>query len=236
MKVLVIGGMHGNETLGIRLVELLNARKIKNVDAIIANKPALEKNARFINSDLNRSFPGCVNSTSSHEERRAGELREMAKKYDVVLDFHNTFCPNNDCTFIGESSSPVLEKVAVLFKLTKMIVVDYDCINKYVPNCISIEVSMDSSKNSEAYWYKKIAQLANGEESFREVDVEKYRFVYRMTLEDRDRLTLDKLNLQAFQPLPQEVASKLGLTEPAYPIFIGDKFTPYNYGGLLYRV
>jgi hypothetical protein len=57
-----------------------------------------------------------------------------------------------------------------------------------------------------------------------------------MTLEDRDTLGLEARDLRAFRRLPIEVEQKLGLTQDAYPIFIADKFTPYNYGGVLYKI
>jgi len=31
-------------------------------------------------------------------------IGQLAEKYDVVLDFHNTYCPNNDCGFVGENN------------------------------------------------------------------------------------------------------------------------------------
>ena len=66
--------------------------------------------------------------------------------------------------------------------------------------------------------------------------VEKFRFVYRMTLEDKSRLNLERENLRAFQSIDLKLAEKMGVKTPAYPIFINDKFTPYNYGGLLNKI
>lgn len=235
MKVLVIGGMHGNETLGIAVVKALEVRPLSSVKAVIANQPALDQNVRFTGADLNRSFPGSSDSLV-YEERRADELMNLARDYDVVLDFHNTFCPDNDCTFVGEGGSPILDSVAGLVGLKKMIVADYDCINKYLPNCISIEVSMSSELNSVDYWYEKIKQVSEADVLPEVADLEKYRFVYRMTLEDRDALGLEARDLRAFRRLPLEVERELGLTQDAYPIFIADKFTPYNYGGVLYKI
>ena len=87
MKILVIGGMHGNEPLGIALVKSLAQEPIDNVDAIFANQKAIANDCRFINSDLNRSFPGDSKS-SVYENRRAAEILKMTKDYDLVLDFH----------------------------------------------------------------------------------------------------------------------------------------------------
>lgn len=56
MRILVLGGMHGNERLGIDLVQLLQIKPIAGVDALIANPRAVARNVRFTESDLNRSF------------------------------------------------------------------------------------------------------------------------------------------------------------------------------------
>lgn len=87
MRVLVIGGMHGNEPLGIDIVQQLSTQPISNVTGVIANTQAIKVNRRFTNADLNRSFPG---GTDSYEERRAKEFLELCKDFDLVLDFHNT--------------------------------------------------------------------------------------------------------------------------------------------------
>ncbi|HSW66182.1 MAG TPA: succinylglutamate desuccinylase/aspartoacylase family protein, partial [Bacillota bacterium] len=96
MRVLVIGGMHGNEPLGVTLVKRLQQQPIKNVDAVLANEPAIAQNCRFIANDLNRSFPG-KRPSKQYEQRRAAELLQLCGGYDVVLDFHNTHCAGNDC-------------------------------------------------------------------------------------------------------------------------------------------
>lgn len=235
MKILVIGGMHGNEPLGPAVVKLFRNNPVINVDAVLANKQAIEKNCRFVKSDLNRSFPGDSKS-KEYELKRAAQLLELTKKYDVVLDFHNTHCPDNDCGFVGQTASAQLYSVSAWFGLKRIIVADYDCINKYAPNCLSVEISLDSPQMNAEEWYKRISELAKIKNIPKAQNIEKYRFVYRMTLEDKVRLQLPNKNLQAFKPIDKPLANAMGVVEPAYPIFIGDKYTPYNYGGILNRV
>lgn len=234
MKVLVIGGMHGNEPLGIELVKLLQNKPIENVDAIIANEEALIANARFTGQDLNRLFPG-NKASEAYEPKRASELTELCKQYDVVLDFHNTYCPDNDCGFVGEAALRSLYDVASYLCLNRVIVADYDCINKYAPNCLSVEISMDSAENDVATWREKVRALSLLKKIPSANDVTTYRFIYRMTLEDRDGLNLPSQNLQAFQAINPQLAKAIGVGSPAYPIFVADTFTAYNYGGLLQR-
>ena len=235
MKLLVIGGMHGNEPLGIELVRVLQAQPIKNVDAVIANNEALAANVRFTGLDLNRSFPG-KRANTQYESRRAAEMVKLCKQYDIVLDFHNTYCPDNDCSFVGETAEPKLYDLSGYLKLKRVIVADYDCINKYVDNCLSVEVSMNSNLNTVAYWLEKIAKLGELSVLPKSDYIEKYRFVYRITLEDSSKFNLSAGRLWAFKPISDELAQNMGVDNPAYPIFISDRFTPYNYGGLLNRL
>lgn len=232
MKILVIGGMHGNEPLGIELVKLFKLKPVNNIDSIIANPVAVEQNVRFVNQDLNRCFPGSK-SEKSYEQSRAAELVALCKKYDLVLDFHNTHCPQNDCAFVGNNARNNLYDISSSLGLNKVIVANYDCLNKAASNCLSVEVSLSSSLNKTQLWYDKIVQLSKAENILANKPVERYTFVYRMSLSDKQVLRLDKENLQAFVPLRPYLAQKLGVDSPAYPIFINDAYTPYNYGGLL---
>lgn len=232
MKILVIGGMHGNETLGIEVVRFFRDTPVFDVDTLLANEQAIKANTRFVGQDLNRSFPG-DDTSNVYEQKRAAQILEKARTYDVVLDFHNTYCPGNDCGFIGDTANDNLTDVAWVLGLEKVIVADYDCINKATSNCLSVEISLDSSLNDAKLWYERIALLSRIEKLTTNSSIQKYRFVYRMTLEDKERLKLDQQGLRAFQPLKSELANDMGVLSPAYPIFIGDRFTPYNYGGLL---
>lgn len=232
MKILVIGGMHGNETLGLKVVDQLTKAPLPGVDTIIANPAAVNANCRFTGKDLNRSFPGSADS-GCYEDRRAAELLRMCESYDVVLDFHNTYCANNDCSFVGDQANNNLFDISMLLGLDKVIVADYDCLNKYASNCISIEISMGSLRNNPEIWYEIISCLATNKNTKMLSKPKKYKFVYRMTIEDNERLGLESYDLKAFKNISTDLAQKLGVSSPAYSIFIDDKFTPYNYGGIL---
>lgn len=235
MKILVLGGMHGNEPLGIEVVRLLEKNPITNVGAAIANQGAVSGKVRFIKKDLNRSFPGESDSVD-FETKRVAEILGMCLGYDIVLDFHNTHCPNNDCVFVGENANDNLFDLASYIDLKRLIVADYDCINKFASNCISVEISLSSKLMDAEFWYRRIASISKLSILPKASKLEKYKFVCRITNRDRDRLELEKKNLKAFLSLPKDLADALGVTTPAYPIFIGDGYTPYNYGGVLNRV
>lgn len=237
-SILVIGGMHGNEPLGPQIVEKLRKNPRAGIDGMIANEIAYNARSRFIEQDMNRSFPGVKNS-SEYEHRCPYELVKIAKKYDLVLDFHNTHCPDNDCSFVGEAAEGMLYGVSKFLGLDRVVVADYDCMNKYAPNCISVEISLDSPENNASLWLDKIEELQQclTYDTLPEPkDMTRFRFAYRMTIEDKERLALDTQNLAAFVPLEPDLTRKLGVKDPAYPIFINDAYTPYNFGGILNKL
>lgn len=235
MKILVIGGMHGNEPLGIELVQRLRQSPINNIDTALANEPAIKAKTRFTNTDLNRSFPGQPQS-SLYEQWRANQLLKLCAAYDFVLDFHNTHCPNNDCTFIGEEADSKLYDLSAWLDLPRVIVADYDCINKYAPNCLSVEISLDSKAMAVSLWQARLKKLATLTSLPKAQSLETYRFVYRMTLEDKRKLNLESQKLRAFEPISKQLATNMNVASPAYPIFVDDAYTPYNFGGLLNRI
>jgi len=114
-KILIVAATHGHETLGVGLLEKIKGTPfIQNVDTLIGNERALAANTAYIESDLNRVFPGKINGT--YEERRAYEISKVINNYDIVIDIHST----NTTTF-GENSMLIVTKI-----------------NKVVKKCISI--------------------------------------------------------------------------------------------------
>ena len=90
-EIAVVGGIHGDEPCGVRAVEhLLDTRPDvdRPVKCIVANEAALEADARYLDADLNRVFPGDPDS-EAHEERLAAAL--LAELRDcVTLSMHST--------------------------------------------------------------------------------------------------------------------------------------------------
>ncbi|KAF3841318.1 hypothetical protein F7725_007180 [Dissostichus mawsoni] len=106
-RVAIFGGTHGNEMSGVTLVNLWvkNGAEIqrKGVETkpFITNPKAVEKCARYVDTDLNRAF--------TPENLRAQEINGIfgpkgsPDAYDVIFDLHNT-TSNMGCTLILESS------------------------------------------------------------------------------------------------------------------------------------
>ena len=229
-NILVIGGMHGNEKLGIELVKLLKSRPIEGVSAVIANPVAVKNEVRFMETDLNRSF-GAKNYTSL-EEKRALEIEKMTKSYDLVLDFHNTQTSNNNCTFVGEDCNKDLYQVVSYLGLSECIIATYDCINKYCLNTLSVEISIDDKRDNAGYWYEKIKKL----QTVRKLptkEINKYTFYQRITWRQQQELKLG--DWYPFKPVSQQDKQKLNTDKNIVPIFVGSNLTEY-YATLVEKV
>lgn len=87
----IVGSVHGDEPCGKKAIERFLSEDWevrKPVRFIIANEEALSRNERFLDTDLNRSFPGDEDS-DKHEERLAARLLEEVEGTRVV-DLHST--------------------------------------------------------------------------------------------------------------------------------------------------
>lgn len=87
----IVGSIHGDEPAGKKAIEKFLKKDYdykKAVKFIIANEEALEEDQRFLDTDLNRSFPGDIDS-GNREERLAAKL--LSEIEDTkVLDIHTT--------------------------------------------------------------------------------------------------------------------------------------------------
>ena len=90
-EVAVVGGLHGDEPCGPAAVDRLVAADPdveRPVKLIVANEEALEREARYVDEDLNRAFPGDPNA-ETHEGRLASHVaREL--EGCTTLSLHST--------------------------------------------------------------------------------------------------------------------------------------------------
>lgn len=90
-ELVVVGSVHGDEPAGKKAIEKLLEKDpefLKPVKFIVANEKALGKRSRYLEADLNSSFPGDPES-DLYEERLAAEITEHVKE-ETVLDLHTT--------------------------------------------------------------------------------------------------------------------------------------------------
>jgi predicted deacylase len=89
-EVTVVGGVHGDEPSGVEVVRRLREADLdlrRRVQFVIANPPAVEAGERYLDSDLNRSFPGDLDG--DREERLAARLCSLAGE-TPTLSLHST--------------------------------------------------------------------------------------------------------------------------------------------------
>lgn len=89
-NITIVSCLHGDEQFGERVLDYYRQRasQYPNVRLITANPKAVLRNARFIDTDMNRCFPG--DSAGSYEQRRAAELVQEIQDADYVIDIHTT--------------------------------------------------------------------------------------------------------------------------------------------------
>lgn len=94
--VTVMGGLHGNETVGIDVVEQLLKmvrEKIKcgTVNIVIGNPAAAEAGKRFIDKDANRLWG--TKLLNIPEQKRVEDVKPFVAGSDLMLDLHSTIKP-----------------------------------------------------------------------------------------------------------------------------------------------
>ncbi len=90
MKIILNILTHGDETVGLEVIREIEKLNIdKNILQFqVANKKAFELKKRFVDQDLNQSFPGKKNG--NYEEKLAYSISPKIRLADVVIDIHST--------------------------------------------------------------------------------------------------------------------------------------------------
>jgi len=117
-RVAVVGGIHGDEPAGERIVERLAAELdsedvVGTVQLILANEPALAAGTRYTETDLNRAFPGDDHS-EVYEEALAARLVHLLQGADAVLALHTSHSAPPPFAIFSKLTDPVRRTVAGL--------------------------------------------------------------------------------------------------------------------------
>jgi len=162
-QVLFTVGVHGDEQSPV-----IVAKSILGKDNfLIGNPRALKKNVRYIESDLNRSFPG--NPGGTIEERRAGQLVEKLERYKRVVDFHTATCATSPfviTTKITQRHMALASKTGVgkIVLMSREFGAGKSLID-FVPVGISIESGREKSAKTKEVIEKIMLQILNKEPS-----------------------------------------------------------------------
>lgn len=108
--VMIVGGIHGNETAGYKAAATFTDCEIKKGKLLVlpeANKLAIENHVRYLSyyGDLNRDFP--TSSTDSPNGTIAKAIYAAVKQYDVdwLMDMHEgyDYYKNTSTDSVGQS-------------------------------------------------------------------------------------------------------------------------------------
>lgn len=146
-EVAVIGGIHGNERNGVRAVRRLREADLdlqRGVAFVLANPAAIDADQRYLESDLNRVFPGDPNG--DREERLAAQLCELIDD-QTTLSLHSTNAEPTPFALIHSSEEREFELAS---QLPVPHVVDHWGVNEHtITTCgFSVEIEL-ASENSE---------------------------------------------------------------------------------------
>ncbi|MDI6737179.1 MAG: succinylglutamate desuccinylase/aspartoacylase family protein [Nanoarchaeota archaeon] len=150
----IVGCLHGNETIGSEIIEIL-----KNINPragslilVIANEEAMKQDKRFIGTDLNRCFPG--NENGNHEERLAAAISKELGKCDYVIDIHSTTADTE--SFIVATKKEAL-KLAQLVPINKIVFMEPVIANgKSLIDHVRCGISIEFSNNVKTETAKEI--------------------------------------------------------------------------------
>lgn len=89
-RIYIVGGIHGNELFGLKILGKLQPYSGNNLQICVANISAVAKNKRYIESDLNRSFGH--QPTETLESTLAKTIVRDIEKFgpDIVIDLHTS--------------------------------------------------------------------------------------------------------------------------------------------------
>lgn len=109
-EVTVIGGIHGDEPAGVEVIRRLRKDDIeykRPVQLVIGNPSAVEECERYLETDLNRAYPG--NENGALEEQIASEIMDIIDG-TTVLSIHTTHSTNTPFAIL-DSSNEMLTKI-----------------------------------------------------------------------------------------------------------------------------
>jgi succinylglutamate desuccinylase len=103
-EVTVIGGIHGDEPAGVEVIRKLREDDIeyrRPVQLVIGNPSAVEECERYLETDLNRAYPG--NETGVLEEQIASEIMDIING-TTVLSIHTTHSTDTPFAILDSSN------------------------------------------------------------------------------------------------------------------------------------
>ncbi len=154
MKIILNILTHGDEKIGLKVVKEINKLNInKNTLVVqVANKKAFELRKRFIDQDLNRSFPGKKNG--NYEERTAYKILPAILSADIVIDIHSTTSDLKDAIIVTKFNKTTKEYIQII--QPKYVLVMKITNNNALISQAKVGLAFEYGKDSDLATLKKI--------------------------------------------------------------------------------
>jgi hypothetical protein len=144
-KICIIGSIHGDEPCGAYAIQHIISKNYdfeKPVKFIIANQKALQKDTRYIDSDLNRNFSN--DKLSGYEVSLANKIEKEIKKCNNILSLHSTRSTSTPFVLSGDKNKNIFSSLPM-----KNIAIKKDK-GSLISNYDSIEIECGYQKSKQA--------------------------------------------------------------------------------------
>lgn len=214
---MVWGGTHPDEQFALAVADSLELNPILHVTSGIANPLARAQGRRFVEQNMQGSYPGNPNS-AIYEERRAAEILEINKSYDVVIDLHENQYQGVDyatvdTTAVHDSRLKMTpESLGLLAHLgiKHIVATPYPTMLTYTPNCFGVDVQHESELHDVNRWRSTLENFTRN--TFAEAAPHEFtwwQFVDGMTIAQKQQLRLPD-TMEPFELLPSRASRLLG--------------------------
>ena len=241
-EVAVVGAIHGDEPCGARAVRrLLDADPDveRPVRLIVANEAALDAGVRYLDADLNRSFPGDPDA-EAHEVQLAADLLDALAGCST-LAIHSTQSYAEPFAVV-DSMDEVARAVAPHLPVDTVIQTDAFTEGRLIehPHTLEVEAGLQGSDGAadNAYWLSRAFLAATGvlpapgaetvvDAGGREA-VEVFRLRERIPKPDAEAYEVFARNFERVEAGEAFAAAgdeQLRADEPFYPVLL----SPYGY-------
>ena len=159
-RVAVVGGIHGDEPAGEAIVTRL-ARHLDydtvegTVQLVIANEPALAAGKRYLDTDLNRAFPGDPES-DDYEEALAARLADLLDGAEAVLVLHTSHSAPPPFAIYSRLTDSVRRSVSAMPVDYVMNASDLrsNTLDSMIPHAVSLEAGKQGSEEAIEFGYE----------------------------------------------------------------------------------
>ena len=220
-RLLIVGGVHGDEPFGLRLVKRIKDVRPEGVEGVVANMKALKKGVRYLETDMNRSF--AVEAPVSIEERRAEELMPKLMASDAVIDVHSTRAQGTTCAITVCEPNKLHLKIARHLNMKRLVIMPPS--GSLVATCpdkaISLEIATDKLGVFSTIFLLERLKTLNDVGDYDNRVLMVYKFVNRVSRKTLERMKIDMGEIANFKKLSTITVSKLGLNMSSefVPIF-----------------